>query len=107
MESMSLMLEMPKVVPLAAKSDLAPRGALLMRVLAVLEQEKIPCCLLHGYETFPHAIEGDVDCLIPASFLPQRLAEVLHAHRELLRARVVQWFVDGAHFVVLASPDED
>ena len=104
---MPVLLEMPKDVESPAARPPSPRGALLLRVLAVLEREKIPCCLLHGYETVPQTIDGDVDCLIPGEFLPNKLAKVLHASRGEVGARVVQWFSDGAHFIVLAGRNDD
>jgi len=61
-----------------ARKDPSPRGALLMRVLGVFERERVPYCILHGYEKYPFAVDGDVDCLVDATFLPRKLAQILH-----------------------------
>ena len=104
---MTVSLQMPPV----SKSKPAlpgpsPAGAMLLRVASVLEDARVPYCILHGYEHYPHDVAGDVDMLIPAQYLPKQLADILHAHRGEIGARVVQWFTDGAHFIVLAGCDE-
>jgi len=43
----------------------------------------------------------------PRQVLPRKLAEVLHEKREEIGARVVQWFSDGSHFIVLAGRNAD
>jgi thymidylate kinase len=104
---MPVLLEMPvPTLPIPAAAP-SPQGRILLRVLAALEREQIPWCLLHGYEQFPEVVKSDVDMLIPASFVPKRLAEVLHAHQGEIGAKVVQWFDDGAQFIVLAARAED
>ena len=82
-------------------------GRLLRRVFAALDDAAVPCCVLHGYETFPDVVPSDVDCLMPAEILPRRLASLLHERRDDLEAEVVQWIADGAHYVVLAGRDAD
>ena len=104
---MSLTLEMPNRIAPPAKRTPSPQGAILLRLLDVLDRAQIPCCLLHGYDKYPHTIDGDVDCLIPVKFLPRKLAQVLHDNRGEIGARIVQWFQDGSHFIVLAGQDED
>src|SRR5437879_3354306 len=83
-------------------------GTILLRVLDVLEREGVPCVLLHGYEQYPRRIPSDVDCLLPASAVPGRLATILHANREEIGADLVQW-VDGggARFIALAGRGQD
>jgi thymidylate kinase len=103
---MSVLLELPTRIAPPARRAPAPQGAILLRLLDVLDRAQIPCCLLHGYNNYPHTIDGDVDCLIPAEFLPRKLAQVLHDNRGEIGAQVVQWFQDGAHFIVLAGRDE-
>ncbi|HZL38401.1 MAG TPA: hypothetical protein VFC78_24015 [Tepidisphaeraceae bacterium] len=124
---MTLMLEMPITVPppsiakmpvsanlpapahscTPAPCHTSAHGAMLMRVLAALDDAQIPYCILHGYEQYPRCVSSDVDLLIPASFLPDGLARVLHDRRDEIGGRVVQWFDDGAHFIVLAGGDRD
>ncbi|HET6248021.1 MAG TPA: hypothetical protein VFE47_10020 [Tepidisphaeraceae bacterium] len=106
---MPVSLEIPTEAPAAPAAAVGPcpKGELLLRVLDLLDREEIPYCLLHGYDQYPQNIPGDVDCLIPQSFMPGRLAKVLHAFREEIGAQVVQWFEDGAHFIVLAGRGED
>ena len=104
---MSVSLEMPAQTHAADTGEPSAQGRLLLRVLAVLDREQVPYCLLHGYEKYPRTISGDVDLLISRQFMPERLAQILYAYREELGARVVQWFEDGAHFIVLAARGED
>jgi thymidylate kinase len=80
------------------------KGALLARVFDVLDRDGLAYCVLHGYDTFPHRVPGDVDLLIPREMIPRRLAELLRANESKLGARVVQWFNDRAHLVVLCAP---
>lgn len=101
---MTAQLEIPTMESRAEPSE---AGMLLLRVLAVLEREGIPYCLLHGYEQYPHQIRSDVDCLLPASALPDRLAQVLHTHRAEIGADLVQWVDGGAQFIVLARQNPD
>lgn len=84
-----------------------PREGLFLRVMAALREAHIPCVTLHGHQTFPQQISGDVDCLIPANFLPHALVNVLHERQTQIGAKVVQWFTDGSHLVVLAGRAED
>lgn len=91
-----------------AQLRLPPAGALLACVFSVLDDAKVPYCVLHGYADYPHLVESDVDCLMPASWLPKRLARLLHSRRDQLGgARVVQWFAGQSHFIVLAGTDPE
>jgi thymidylate kinase len=78
-------------------------GALLVRLLEALDREGIRYCLLHGYEEFPQRVASDVDCVVSAEHLPDRLASLLRDYRRQLDVGVVQWLRDDAHFIVLAQ----
>ncbi|HYO11526.1 MAG TPA: hypothetical protein VER17_21360 [Tepidisphaeraceae bacterium] len=82
----------------------AEKGALLARVIDVLDRDGLAYCILHGYETFPHRVPGDVDLLVPREMVPRRLAELLRAAEGKIGAKVVQWFNDRAHLIVLCAP---
>ncbi|HWE01399.1 MAG TPA: hypothetical protein VG326_03240 [Tepidisphaeraceae bacterium] len=99
--------DLPPACPPPAAPAPSPAGAMLVRVIAVLARAQISCCILHGYETYPHQVNGDVDCLIPAKFLPEKLGKALDDAQDEIGARVVQWFTDGSDFIVLAGRDED
>jgi O-antigen/teichoic acid export membrane protein len=80
------------------------RGELLMRVLGLLERDGIPYCILHGYQTLPQRVSGDIDMLLPREAMPRRFAQLLRNNQNTLDADVVQWFTgEGAHLIVLAS----
>src|SRR5438105_157780 len=81
----------------------SPEGELLLRVFRLLDAEGVPYCVLHGYCHYPASVPSDVDMLIPASVSAKKLAELLHANRQTLGARIVQWFDDGAIFIVLVG----
>src|SRR4051812_12991328 len=83
------------------------KAMLLARVLELFDRDGLPYCILHGYETYPQSVSGDVDLLIPAEALPRRLAELLRGAERQLGARVVQWFSDRAHFIVLCATGDD
>ncbi|MEO6436562.1 MAG: hypothetical protein ABIP55_12495, partial [Tepidisphaeraceae bacterium] len=78
-------------------------GTLLMQVFDALDRDGLQYCVLHGYETYPHRVPSDVDCLVPREMLPTRLGGLLRTQESLGRARVVQWFEDRAHWIVLAT----
>ena len=79
------------------------QGALLARVLDVLDREGLAYCLLHGYEDYPLRVRSDVDCVMPREMLPRGLADLLRRREREIGARVVQWIEDRAHVVVLAA----
>ncbi len=97
--------------PAESHSDDARRvgGAALMliRIFELLDKAGIPFCVLHGYRSFPHTVPSDVDCIMPASVLPGRLASLLHAHRARIGADIVQWVHEGSHYFVLAGKNPD
>jgi thymidylate kinase len=86
--------------------SVAPDGAVLGRLFHALDKAEISYCVQHGYEGYPQKTGSDVDCLMPATVLPTRLANVLHESRTELGAQVVQWWQGQAHFIVLAGRDE-
>lgn len=86
-----------------AEADSIAAGKVLRRLFHTLDHAGIRYCALHGYESYPDRVSSDVDCMVEADVLPSRLAAVLEADRERLGARVVQWFEDAAHFIVLAG----
>jgi len=75
---------------------------MLLRVFETLEAAGAPWCVLHGYQTYPANIPSDVDLLISDQLSSSRLAEILHAAHAHIGGRIVQWFEDGAIFIVLA-----
>ncbi len=85
----------------------AQRGELLRRVLDLLDESGVAYCILHGHESLPQRVSGDVDILIRRQMLPGRLAELLRNNEAAIGAKIVQWFTDGAHFVVLATPGNE
>lgn len=99
MTALSEIATAPKAPDQLASTE--PAGALLARVFALLEQEEVPFCVLHGYENLPQHVQSDVDCLIARDMLPRRLAQLISSNETKISARLVQWFQDRAHFVVL------
>ena len=90
---------------LSSYRDGDARGRLLQSLAALLDANSIPYCILHGYEEYPARVASDVDCVLPAGFLPRPLAMLLQANRERLAAAVVQWIQheSTAHYFVLAT----
>jgi thymidylate kinase len=95
-------MEMP-VAEVPQTTD--PRRALLGRVFAALNSSGARWCIAHGYEKYADEIPVDIDCILDRSLTPQKLAELLHARRDDLNARIVQWLSDGAQWIVIASND--
>ena len=95
----------PIVATPRASAD--PRSALLSRVLETLDRDGVPYCIMHGYANLPEQINGDVDMLVPYEAVPKRIAELLRNKQNELGARVVQWFADRAHLIVLSMPGPD
>ncbi len=83
------------------------KGALLARVLELLDRDGLPYVVLHGYDSYPQQVEGDVDLLVASEAMPRRLGELLRNSESQLGARVVQWFADRATFIVLQTTAED
>ena len=81
------------------------RGRLLQAVVALLDANGIPHCILHGHHEYPARVKSDVDCIIPAEFLPRPLAALLRENRDRLGADLVQWIQheSTAHYFVLAT----
>src|SRR5512141_369332 len=104
---MTLMETTPPQSQGATRTPAEVRGQLLARVLELMDREGLPYCVLHGYETYPQTVEGDVDLLAPADAVPQRLAGLLRSSEATLGARLVQWFRDRAHFIVLQTVGDD
>lgn len=99
---------MPELMQMPAPvAGPTPAGRLLGRVFALLDREQVPYVVLHGYEGYPDQVNGDVDLLIGPQWLPRRIVELLHDHRQELAADVAQWVSDGAQFVVLAGRGRD
>jgi thymidylate kinase len=82
-----------------------PRGRLLQSVVELLDAKGLPYCILHGYKDYPGKVASDVDCIIPAGFLPRQLATLLQANRDRLGAAVVQWlqYKSTGHCFVLVT----
>ncbi|HEX2971130.1 MAG TPA: hypothetical protein VHP11_02285, partial [Tepidisphaeraceae bacterium] len=87
--------------------QIAGPGLMLTRIFELLDEAKIPYCVLHGYEAYPHSVRSDVDCLMPKSLLPGRLAKLLHGNRARTGAEIVQWIHAETHYVVLAGKNPD
>lgn len=81
------------------------KGELLLRVFEALDRARLPYCVLHGYEQYPGHVPSDVDCIMPASALPEQLCTVL---TEQLGSdiEIVQWIRGGAHGIVLRRRGE-
>src|SRR5215213_9058520 len=92
--------------PRTSSAALDPAGELLTRVFDVLDRDGLPYCVTHAYTNFPDRVESDVDCLMPREMLPRRLSELLRQNEALIGARIVQWFDDRAHLVVLHANDK-
>jgi thymidylate kinase len=56
-------------------------GRILLGVFETLDRAAIPYCVLHGYESYPQRVRSDVDCMISANVLPDRLAALFHENR--------------------------
>jgi len=84
-----------------------PRGKLLRSVFELLDSNCVPYCILHGYQEYPANVVSDVDCIVPAEFLPRPLATLLRANEDLLGATLVQWMQHEAtaNYFVLATID--
>ncbi len=80
------------------------RGKLLQAVVALCDDHQIPYCILHGHKDFPSRVVSDVDCIVPAAFLPGPIAALLHDNRQRLEATLVQWIQHEAtaNYFVLA-----
>lgn len=81
------------------------QSELLLRVFEALDRAQLPYCVLHGYGSYPEHVPSDVDCIMPASALPEQLYSVL---TEQLGSdiEIVQWIRGGAHGIVLRRPGE-
>ena len=93
----------------SAETDAARtgKGALLARVFELLDHAGVPYIVLHGYQALPAKVDGDVDMLVPAAYLPHRLRCVIAGAEQSLGAKIVQWFEDRAHFIVLCARNAD
>ena len=91
----------------AEPEQVAGPGLMMMRIFQLLDEASIPYCVLHGYNTYPHSIPSDVDCMIPADVLPHRLGSLLHENRVRTGAQIVQWVHEDSHYVVLAGRNPD
>jgi thymidylate kinase len=78
---------------------------MLRGLLDLLNSSGVPYCILHGYVGFPDRVTSDVDCLVPAEFLPAGIARLLAGQRDRLGATVVQWLQHEAtaHYLVLGT----
>lgn len=81
------------------------RGKLFQSVLELLEDHDVPYCILHGNQGYPLQVASDVDCVMPATVLPQRLAVLLGSNQDRVGASLVQWIQheSTAHYFVLAT----
>lgn len=82
-------------------------AALLRRVLALLDEAAIPFCITHGYEAYPDAVRSDVDCVMPADLVRNKLASLLNGNRAFLKAQIVQWVHDDTYYIVLMGREDD
>jgi thymidylate kinase len=80
------------------------RSQMLTALIDILNRNDVPYCMLHGYMGFPDHVPSDVDCLLPRTQLPRKMASLLHQSRERLDATLVQWLQHQAtaHYFVLA-----
>lgn len=83
----------------------ADAAVAVLRFFELLERHGIPYCILDSYEGIgKQAPTGDIDCVIPASYLPRRLAALVGANRDFIGAELVQWH--DSNYIVLASQDD-
>lgn len=103
---MTLAVEKLSISDSQPAAEPSAQGQMLLRVFQVLEEEAVHYCVLHGYGEYPTRVPSDVDLLIPKGISTRRLAQILHSNRHRLGAQIVQWFDDGAIFIVLAADQE-
>lgn len=77
-------------------------GAILLRVIAMLEAVGVHTCILHGYRALPASVPSDVDCVVSAD--PGDVIRLLVRHQDRIGARIVRR--DGS-YVVLAARGGD
>ena len=77
-------------------------GALLQRVIAMLEAVGVRTCILHGYRALPASVPSDVDCVVSAD--PGEVVRLLERHQNSLGARIVR---RDASYVVLTARGRD
>ncbi|MCC7349594.1 MAG: oligosaccharide flippase family protein [Phycisphaerales bacterium] len=84
----------------------APTAAVaVLRFFELLERHGVPYCILDSYEGIgQQAPSGDIDCVIPANYLPRRLAALIAANRDFIGADLVQWH--DSNYIVMASQDQ-
>ena len=90
-------------VPAAAVSaaDGATSREVLRNVFAMLDEEGVACCVLHGYDRIldGEPLTGDVDCAVPAGAARQRIVTLLRANADRIGAHVVDVSGDTNLFV--------
>ena len=91
--------------PRGSPGDESSRERLLQSVVELLNANGLPYCILHGYTEYPARVASDVDCIMPAAFLPRQLATLLRAHQDRLEAAVIQSIQheSTAHYFILAT----
>jgi len=82
-----------------------PSGETAQSVVEVFGCERHTVLHPARLQGVPGASVSDVDCIVPAEFLPCQLARLLRANRDRLGAAVVQWIQheSTAHYFVLAA----
>ena len=81
-----MLAEMQSAMPDSQTTAVDSKGALLTRVLDLLDRDGLQHCILHGYDAYPARVDGDVDILIAREAVPRRLAELLRRAQEHLGA---------------------
>lgn len=95
------------LVTASTPEPVAGKRAMFVRLISVLNRHAPAYCMLHGYEQFPDFSGSDIDCLMPAEFVPRGLAEMLHRNAAEIGARSVLWVRGETEYVLLAGRDDD
>lgn len=78
--------------------------AMLAALLSLFEEHGISYCLAQDYDRLERVGDSDVDCMVAAHDLPDRLADLIHRHGRDLDLTMVQRLRDTAQFMVLERP---
>ena len=87
-----------------------PRQKLLRAVFELFDEVGVPYCVLNGYERL-YAKDGmgggDLDCIMPHTELPGRVASLLFRNRDRIGADILKWQGSPNHYVLLAARDRE
>ncbi|HXE53071.1 MAG TPA: hypothetical protein VN541_08655, partial [Tepidisphaeraceae bacterium] len=80
------------------------RTALLERVFALLDRERVRWCWVHGSAAGGENV-SDVDLVVEKAVVSESLANLLIRGRDELQADVALWLDDRAQYIVLVGTD--